>query len=412
MTDALAALQKRAKSLADEARTHLQEAEKRGWTEADDKRADELQEQIRSVDARLKDIMDSEVREAGLADSRSKYLNVISGATDEDDASSSELRKWVRGQMKDSGEYTPAAIELNMSDTARREVRTLSKLSAGAGANLVPTSFHGKLYEHQIESSSIRQTNATIITTQSGEALQVPKTTAHGGAALVAEAGTIAASDPTFGQVTLNAYKYGVLIQVSNELVTDTGFDLESYLARQAGRSVGNASGAHFVSGDGTNKPQGIVPAATVGVTAAATTAITGDELMDLYFSVAPSYRRNGYWMMSDAAFKVLRKLKTGVSGDNTYLWGGGNITEGDPLRLLDRPVVIDPNMDAPTAGLKPIIFGDFSAYTIRDVGSVRFERSDEFAWNQDLVTFRCLQRTDGDLLDTAAVKTLQMAAS
>ena len=77
---------------------------------------------------------------------------------------------------------------------------------------------------------------------------------------------TLTESDPAFAKRTLGAYKYGLSIQVSSELVADTGFDLLGYLARQAGRAVGNALGAHLVTGSGSSQPSGIVQTATTGV--------------------------------------------------------------------------------------------------------------------------------------------------
>jgi HK97 family phage major capsid protein len=78
---------------------------------------------------------------------------------------------------------------------------------------------------------------------------------------------------------------------------------------------------------------------------------------------------------------------------------------------LLGRPVVIDPNVAAPGANAKSVVFGDFSAYYIRDVRGVRFERSDDFTFANDLVSFRAILRTDGDLVDESAVKVGQLAA-
>ena len=108
-------------------------------------------------------------------------------------------------------------------------------MTAGAGGNVVPTSFYDQLIAHLIEVSGIMQAGATVLTTDSGESLQIPKTTAHSTGALTAEAAAIAASDPTFGQVTLGAFKYAVLVQVSNELITDTAVDLLGYLATGRG---------------------------------------------------------------------------------------------------------------------------------------------------------------------------------
>jgi len=291
------------------------------------------------------------------------------------------------------------------ADRQLREHRSDFLAGAGTGVNVVPVSFVRQLREHLIENSAIRQAGATVIVTTSGEDLRVPKTTDHGGAALVGEGTTIPTAAPVFGQVTLEAYKYGNLLQLSTEFVQDEAVNVIEYLARATGRAIGNAAGAHFITGDGSDKPRGVAEAAAQGKEAA-TAALTGDDLIDLAHSVTPGYRANATWMMNDSTLAYIRKLK---SNDDQYLWTPG-LRENEPGRLLGRPVVIDPNLDDIGAENRSVLFGDFSGYYIRDVGTVRFERSDEFAFDEDLVTFRALMRTDGDLVDENAVKALDHA--
>ena len=129
--------------------------------------------------------------------------------------------------------------------------------------------------------------------------------------------------------------------------------------------------------------------------------APTADELIDLFFSVIPEYRRAGTWMMSDATRSGVPKLK-----DTTNQYLIDRLVSGSELSLLSRPVVIDTNVADTGVSAKSVLFADFSAYYIRDVRVLRVERSDDFAFGQDLVTFRALLRTDGDLVDaTGAIK-------
>jgi HK97 family phage major capsid protein len=69
-------------------------------------------------------------------------------------------------------------------------------------------------------------------------------------------------------------------------------------------------------------------------------------------------------------------------------------------------PVFLVPFMPAMANTVESIAFGDMSRYFVRIVNGVRFERSDEFAFQNDLVSFRCIIRLDGALVDTGAVKT------
>lgn len=287
------------------------------------------------------------------------------------------------------------------------DTRDLSKLTAGAGANTVPTGFQARLYEHMVEAATIR-TVANVLTTTSGESIQVPKTTAHGSAALVAEADPIQESDPTFGQATLRAYKFGVLIQVSHELITDSAVDLLGYIARQAGRALGLASGAYYATGTGSDEPQGLVTGSVAGVTGAtgSSGAFTADNLVDLYHSVISPYRNSPScaWVMKDSSVATLRKFKeNGSTGQ--YLWQPG-LTAGAPDTILGKPLIVDPNIAATGTSAKSVVFGDMNAFVVRDVAGVRFERSDDFAFANDLVTFKALIRTDSRLVDaTGAVK-------
>lgn len=306
------------------------------------------------------------------------------------------------------GDRRSVVVTFNGQDVQRGR-RDLVVGTPTAGGDTVPESFVGRLYEFLTERSAIRQTNVTVLTTASGEPLQVPKVTAQGAAALVAEGDSLAEDDPEFDQVTLNAYKYGQLMQVSSELIADTGVNLLDFLARDAGRALGEASGAHFIDGDGSSKPTGILEDSTEGVEANAPAAITADEIIDLYFSVIGPYRRNSFWVMNDSTLALLRKLK---DQDDQYLWEP-SLRNGVPDRILGRPIVTDHNMPAVAANAKSVVFGDFSGYYIRDVGAMRFERSDQYAFDKDLVTFRSIMRTDGKLVDTTgAVKHLVQPAS
>jgi len=311
----------------------------------------------------------------------------------DENSDEAKLRQLLDGEVR-SVDFTP-------------ERRDLTVGSATAGGNTVPTSFYATLKEHLVEVSAIRQLNVEVLTTASGEAIQVPKTTSHGSAALVGEGSAIPESDPAFGQLTLNAYKYATLVQVSNELISDTGVDLVGYIARAAGRAVGIDSGTDLVVGDGSSKPNGVITASTLGVTAAGVAAITADEVINLMFSVTSPYRSVGSFLIGDSALLAIRKLK---DQNDQYLWQPA-LTGGEPNSILGRPYVSDPNVADLGTGNITMAYGDFSTYMIRDVGQMRVERSDDYAFNTDLVTWRVVLRTDGDLTDTTgAIKHLIQA--
>ncbi|MEV6079666.1 phage major capsid protein [Streptomyces sp. NPDC052069] len=398
-----------AKALADKAadeNRNFSGEEESSWTS--------LNSELDALDKRIKAVVDGEQRAKDAEDAMSKLRGEPRGkGNGGGNVGADELRKFLTGDGPRFFDVRPQGGPVNF--------RALSKGSGGAGGNTVPTSFYDRLVAHLIETSSILDAGATILNTSSGEALEIPKTTAHSSAAIVAEAGAIGQSDPAFGLVTLGAYKYGNLIKVSRELVTDTGVDLEGYLAMQTGRALGNAFGAHAITGDGSGKPRGIITDATAGATGP--TGVTGgfgaqgtagqgaDLLIDLFHSVISPYRKSAScrWMMADATAGSVRKIKT---TDGQYIWQPSVIV-GQPDTILGKPVLTDPNVPAIGLGTESVVFGDFSQYFVRMAGGIRFERSEDFAFDSDMVTFRALMRADAALVDlTGAVKTYTGGAS
>lgn len=375
-----------------------------------------LNAELDALDKRIKAVLEGEQRAKDAEDAMTRLRGEPGREKGRQggpaDTGGAELRAWANGE---GGRF------YDVNPTGPVNFRDLSKLTAAAGANTVPVSFFDRLIAHLIETSAILQAGATVLNTSSGEVLQIPKTTAHSTASIVTEAAAIGESDPAFGQVELGAFKYGTLIQVSRELLTDTGVDLEGYLAMQAGRALGNAFGAHAITGTGSGQPRGIVTDATVGVTGPLGTSTNfgtqgnvnqgADTLINLFHSVIAPYRASSAarWIMNDTTAGTVRKIKT---ADGQYIWQP-SVVAGTPDMILNKPVLTDPNVAVPAANAKSVIFGDISQYFVRLAGGIRFERSEEFAFASDLVTFRALMRADAALVDlTGAVKVFQHSAS
>lgn len=387
------------KALADTASN-----ENRNFTGEEEGTWQALEAELGKLDQRAAAIAEGEQRAADVEASFARLAGKPVERQQGGEGAGTELRQFLSGQ---------GGRVYDVKPNGPVDFRDLSKLTAGAGGNTVQTAFYNRLVAHLIEVAGMVRGGATVLTTGSGENIQIPKTTAHSTATLTAEAAAIAESDPVFGQVTLGAFKYGVIVQVSRELVEDASVDLEGYLAMQTGRALGNALGAHLVTGTGAAQPRGITIDTTLGVTSGtgAAGAPTGDNLIDLYYSVIEPYRMSDAckWAMRDATVGAIRKLK---GTDGQYLWQPGlQVNEAD--RLLGKEIVRDPNFAAVALNAKSIIFGDLSQYFVRLAGGIRFERSDEFAFNQDLVTFKATLRGDGALIDlTGAVKHFVGAAT
>lgn len=390
-----------AKALLDRA-----EAEGRDLTVEEQTEWEARNTDLDTLGTRIKELQEFELRAAQLAQSVAARPQVAADPREaqvEDPTAS--LRSFLAGESGQRSLEFRAPVDRPFGTQRAAELRDLTKLTSAAGGATVKISFYERLMAHMIEVSGMLRSGATVLNTTSGEQIQIPKTTAHSSAALVAEGAAISGSDPTFGQTPLDAFKYANLIQLSRELVTDTSVDLLGYVAMQAGRAVGNAFGTHLVTGTGSAQPQGIAPVATVGVTGGAGVAgaFTADNLINLFYSVIEPYRmsRSCGWLLRDATMATVRKLK---DGNGAYLWSVG--AGGAPDEILGKPIRTDPNVAAVALGARSVIFGDMSQYFVRMVNGIRFERSDDFAFSSDLVTFRTIIRGDGDLVDlTGAVK-------
>lgn len=277
------------------------------------------------------------------------------------------------------------------------------------GGYLVPDEYERTLIEALEEENIFRQL-AKVIQTSSGDR-KIPVVATKGTASWIDEEGAFTESDDSFGQVSIGAYKLGTMLKVSEELLNDSVFDLESYIAREFARRIGAKEEEAFFTGDGSGKPLGILAAtggAQTGVTAASATAVTADELIDLFYSLKSPYRRNAVWVLNDATIKSVRKLK---DGNGQYLWQP-SLVAGTPDTLLGRPVKTSAYMPVAAAGAKSIAFGDFGYYWIADRQGRSFKRLNELYAATGQVGFLASQRVDGKLILPEAVKVLAQKAS
>jgi HK97 family phage major capsid protein len=290
-------------------------------------------------------------------------------------------------------------------------------LTKGTATQALGTDVYSRIVEHLIESSAVLAAGSTTITTSTGEDLVVPKSTAFVTSNLISEGGSITESDPTLATVTLKAYKYANFFQVTQELANDTPTNLLDFLARQAARSLAVSFGPHLITGTGSGQPQGIVTAASVGQTgptgqgggfgAQTTAGSGGDQLINLQGSLLEPYMNSpsAAWLMRNATATTIRLLRDGQS---RYVFP----LDGTRPTLLGAPLYRDPNVAAIATSAKSVVFGAMDRYFVRIVNGIRFERSDEFAFQNDLISFRCIIRLDGALVDTNAVKVFQGAAT
>jgi len=276
------------------------------------------------------------------------------------------------------------------------------------GGYLVPDEFERTLIEALDEENIFRKL-ANVISTSSGDR-KIPVVASKGTASWIDEEGAIPESDDSFGQVSIGAYKLGTMIKVSEELLNDSVFNLENYIAREFARRIGNKEEDAFFTGDGSGKPTGILAAtggAQIGVTAASATAITIDEILDLFYSLKSPYRNKSVFVMNDATIKAIRKLK---DGQGQYIWQP-SLQAGTPDTILNRPVYTSSYVPTIAASAKSIIFGDFGYYWVADRQGRVFKRLNELYAATGQVGFVATQRVDGKLILPEAIKVLQQKA-
>jgi HK97 family phage major capsid protein len=285
---------------------------------------------------------------------------------------------------------------------ARGEVRSHEFRTLTPNANLVPVTFFDQVWQKAREVGPMLRVS-NLLTTASGEDIRFPTLTAYSTATQVAAGGTIAASDPTFNSVVLGAYKNAFLVAVAEELLSDSGVNLEAELARAGGNSIGFTVNTALTTGSGSDAPNGVVTASTLGVTGtAAAGAPTGDNIIDLYYSLDGAVRAasNFAFMASPTTISSIRKLKD-TTGQ--YLFQP-SLAAGTPDTLIGRPLIENPAMASGTSA-KSILAGDWDAYRVRVAGGLNVAQSADYQFNLGLINYRFQIRVDGDLMDTSAIK-------
>jgi HK97 family phage major capsid protein len=293
------------------------------------------------------------------------------------------------------------------------ETRGLNTGKAGATANsgegnLMATTLVAALYVALKDTSIIRSLAASVTTT-GGEDLEFPKLGNRPTASRVNQGATIPQSDPTFTKMALKAYKYAFIAKLTSEMVSDPAVNLVPFITAFGREALFDAQAADFMVGTGTNQPQGLIPGLTITRPAAAVNAITLDEVLALKFAVKQGYRANGVYVTNSATAFALAKLK---DADGRYLWKVSAVA-GEPDQLHGRPAFTDENVPSIGANARSLAFVDPGrAYLIRDVASVRVDRSEEFAWGSDEVAWRFIVRSDGGVWDQQAGAVLVHPAS
>jgi HK97 family phage major capsid protein len=351
-------------------------------------------QEMTNVINRANEVIELEQREAKTSEAMAKAAVNFEGAS-VSDSESDILRKMVLGEIR--------------GHEFKAEQRAITGSSTGAP---VPTNFYSEIVKVARLVNPLLE-YATVINTASGENLQIPSQAGFSTATIVGQGSSIGTSEPTFNAfTTLGSYKFSALAQLSRELILDAGVDIVGFLAEQFGNAFGYAIGDKLVNGTGTVEPTGFLPVAGTGVTGSTGVAgaFTADDVIDLVYSLDGALRQKPTFALlaNSTSIAALRKLKDSYG---QYLFDIGTGLDKRDL-VLGVPVIETPAMPSPATGANSLAVGDLKSLYVRNAGGLQVDRSDDYAFGNDLATWRATWRIDGALIQKANIKKFKGGAS
>jgi HK97 family phage major capsid protein len=268
-------------------------------------------------------------------------------------------------------------------------------------ANTVPVGFADQVFALARLVGPMLNTSQ-VFTRASGESFRIPTLTAYGSPAITAAGSTIADTEPTFSSILLSPWKVSGLVPIANELISDSGFDIQSVIAEAMGNAIGYSVNTLLTTGTGTVQPTGIVTAAGSGVLSTAT-VLRADDLIDLAYSVDGAARAlpGVGFQANTATLGAIRKLK---DDNGNYIL---DVVAGGPSTILGFPVFENPAMASVGSGVSSVIFGYLSDYKVVTTG-LDVAVSTDAQFEKDVTVFRYTTRVDGNLAHASHVKYLR----
>ena len=228
---------------------------------------------------------------------------------------------------------------------------------------------------------------------------------------------------PTFTQITPIFGEIYANPEVTQKALDDLFFDVEGELARDISEEFAKQENIAFFSGNGTNKPKGLLATTmattddasrdfgkfqyiATGVAAGLPATDPADILLDVIYKLHESYLPNAKFLVNRTTLAVLRKLK---NSDHEYLWQP-SMQAGEPSKVFGYPIYTDAQMPSIAANALCIAFGDFAkAYWIIDRIGIRSLR-DPYT-HKPFVSFYTTKRVGSMVVDTNALKFVKCEA-
>jgi HK97 family phage major capsid protein len=265
------------------------------------------------------------------------------------------------------------------------------------GGYLVPEEYDKRIIDILSEENIMRKLGTTI-TTSGQHKINIAAT--KPAAAWIEEGGALQFSDATFSQILLDAHKLHVAIKITEELLYDNAFNLESYIVTEFGKAIANAEEDAFLNGDGTGKPLGLFAKTGGGTKAASTDAPTADDFIALIYALKRPYRKNASFIINDKNIALLRQLK---DNNGVYMWQP-SVQVGEPDTFLGYKLYT--SQFAPT---NAIAFGDYRYYNIGDRGTRSWQELRELFAGNGMIAYVAKERVDGKLILPEAVQILSI---
>ena len=377
MSDFLKSQVEARNNLIEQARTVIEsaEADKRGLTVDDQATIERIETEISQRDAAIDTAKKMEEREARAVDAaRNSFIpsNEVRGDAD-------ILRAIANGEMR--------------SHTFGAEKRTLVPSD-----NLVPKSFYDEVFSVARQAGPMLSV-AQVINTSGGDQLTIPTLTGYSTATIKGAGSAISDSEPTFSNIQLSAFKYSFLVPVANELLVDSSLDISALIAEQAGNAIGFGINTGLTVGTGTVEPTGIFTTGASAVTGG--TGVSGaptyENLVDLLYALDGQARLlpGVGWLMNKTGLAAVRKIK---DGSGAFIWSAGNIAQGQPDQLLGYPVYENPAVSNIGVNNFSVGVGHLPSLKARIAGGVQVAQSSDYAFNEDVTTFRVTARVDSKL--------------
>jgi len=236
------------------------------------------------------------------------------------------------------------------------EIKVLTVGDDATGGYLAPSEYVREIIKDVVEMSPIRTIARVRSTTQ--RSVMHPKRTGTFAAVWVHEAGTRSETTGlTYGLEEIPTHEHYALVDISEQDLEDSAFNLEAELNMEFAEQFGVSEGTAFVNGDAVGQPEGFLQNGDVGTTNSGhATLIQADGLIDTFHAIKSAYARNAVWVLNRNSIGAVRKLK---DGNGQYLWMAG-IANGVPNTIIGAPYVEATDMPNQAAAANSVAFGDF----------------------------------------------------